>query len=402
MLKKTLIIFFIIVGISAVVFWVKAGNGENVTGWLWGGGTESDGVSPWDGSNTNFGWISANSSNCDVNNDGLSDGTASCPPAGTSIANYGLNIPSGNGNVTGYAWSENLGWIDFNPSGPYPTGPGYSVQRNSNNLVGWARIVSIVQAGSNSGGWQGWIKMNGNNYGVTINSSTGQLNGYAWSDELGWVDFSRAKVPPSPKYLLICRNNCTAGGTSISSLTMDVNDSSSVKACLVDNTTSCNGSNITNATTWNTSDNTKVTVSNGNLTSYNNEGSANITASYVYNASTLSDTLAVTVSDPRDITVCENGNPITTLNMNNGATKHLKAYYNTSGNCSGNDITLDSGTTWTVSPIGIVNLSSGASDEQVDAVNEGTTTITVEYKTKSKNVNVNVGPASKNWKEVTP
>ena len=34
---------------------------------------------------------------------------------------YGVDVEA-NGNVTGYAWSE-IGWIQYNPAGPYPSAP---------------------------------------------------------------------------------------------------------------------------------------------------------------------------------------------------------------------------------------------------------------------------------------
>jgi len=176
----SLIIVFSIIGIGSVLF-VKAGTGYNVSGWLWGGTTE-------DGSNkpersTGLGWIS-------THNSGEGD-------------LYGLYIPSSDGSVSGYAWSENIGWIDFQPSGPYPTNPSYSAKREGNKLTGWARILSIKEANEigNSGGWKGWIKLggtaqDGSSYGVEVDPTTGKLSGYAWSDELGWISFDRASTTP--------------------------------------------------------------------------------------------------------------------------------------------------------------------------------------------------------------
>lgn len=181
---------------------IKAAVG-GVTGWGWGGsesqsdGNQNNGNS---GFETGVGWISMNRINCDSDDDGKSDGTSGCPASGTPIGNYGVNIPSGDGAVTGNAWNENIGWIQFDPSGPYPTTgcnpacPATSVRRSGNDLVGWARIVGIAQesAAGNSGGWSGWIKMKGSNYGVTINGTS--LEGFAWSDELGYINFTGVNI----------------------------------------------------------------------------------------------------------------------------------------------------------------------------------------------------------------
>lgn len=65
-------------------------------------------------------------------------------------------------NVTGFAWSENIGWISFN---------------------------------NTSGG-------GGTNYGVNIAEDTvnniGKLSGYAWSENIGWISFNRADTVAPP------------------------------------------------------------------------------------------------------------------------------------------------------------------------------------------------------------
>lgn len=157
-----------------------------MTGWLWGGG-----AGPNDGTNTNVGWISANNTN-----------------QGSAFT-YGLNIPSSDGPITGsnnYVWSENIGWVSFNEGdlSGCPTGT-CNARRDGDYLRGWARILSIRDAGGNSGGWDGWISLDdklGNLYAVQISKMLGVGSGshtYAWSAsasgaaELGWIDFGQAK-----------------------------------------------------------------------------------------------------------------------------------------------------------------------------------------------------------------
>jgi len=170
---------------------------ENTTGWLWGG--SNDGA----GNNTGVGWASMNDTN---------------PGAGGAVS-YGVNIPdagcSGAGcDLSGYAWSENIGWIDFAPAGPFPavaTGDdyAYAAKRDGDYLRGWARIAGIKteyeKVPSNSGGWEGWIRLSSDAddpilYGVEIAKmdGTGDSPTFAWSGELGWVDFSGALLvfPP--------------------------------------------------------------------------------------------------------------------------------------------------------------------------------------------------------------
>lgn len=215
-MKKTIQTLFILllVFFAAITVKTMAGTGNNLLGWPWGGGTESDGFLPGDGTNTNAGWISLNSLNCDTNDDGKSEGANGCPATGTAVANYGVNVPVVDGNVTGYAWSENLGWLDFAPVGLYPavaSGDDYahSAKRIGNDLKGWIRVVSIKDALAvgNSGGWQGWIRLGSDandpiSYGVSINPD-GTFTGKAWSEELGWLDFSQAFMIPAPPQITL-------------------------------------------------------------------------------------------------------------------------------------------------------------------------------------------------------
>jgi len=110
--------------------------------------------------------------------------------------NYGVRIDPNNGKLSGYAWSSNIGWIKFDPSSPYPGFPNQSARLdfNNNQITGWARACAGTVNGdcassSRTDGWDGWIKMSGTNYGV-IRSGC-KLQGFAWgSDVIGWIKFS--------------------------------------------------------------------------------------------------------------------------------------------------------------------------------------------------------------------
>lgn len=158
---------------------IQASAAQNTIGFAW-----SDTI----------GWISFNSRNCDTDNNGFSDGDiVGCPAAGAIVAAYGVNSDLATGNISGYAWSENIGWIDFDAAGPYPSNPQIPAEFNagSGKLSGWARALS------NGGGWDGWVKMArgpgdpGVNYEVQLNKMTGMFEGYAWgSDVVGWLSYN--------------------------------------------------------------------------------------------------------------------------------------------------------------------------------------------------------------------
>jgi hypothetical protein len=119
---------------------------------------------------------------------------------------YGVNVDSLTGDFSGYAWSENIGWIKFDPAGPYPGAPSSSATLNlsTNEVSGWARACAGAvnpdcTGGTNpdSGGWDGWIKMRGTvpNYGVSLNPGTKEFLGFAWgSDVIGWISFNCADL----------------------------------------------------------------------------------------------------------------------------------------------------------------------------------------------------------------
>jgi hypothetical protein len=143
-------------------------------------------VSGWAWSE-NIGWISFNNT------------------SGGGTTNYGVNVNIINNsydNISGYAWSENIGWIKFDPAGRYPGNPYHSAKvekiGNATTVTGWARACAgTVNGDCNSAtrndGWDGWISLSGSNYKVELKEDTDgcYLDGYAWgSDVVGWIRFS--------------------------------------------------------------------------------------------------------------------------------------------------------------------------------------------------------------------
>lgn len=67
---------------------------------------------------------------------------------------FGLFVNASAAALTGYAWSENIGWIKF-------SGPGY---------------------------------------GVDYDKVAGQFSGYGWSENIGWIKLIPRKMPaPAPE-----------------------------------------------------------------------------------------------------------------------------------------------------------------------------------------------------------
>jgi hypothetical protein len=108
--------------------------------------------------------------------------------------------------ITGDAWSEDMGWIRFNPSG----GSGGV----SNTSEG---VISGYAWGENSG----WINfgpfLNNGATPVSINS-TGQFTGFAWAQNYGWIKFdcsvTNACVTTDWRPISVRGSGTTSGSTS--------------------------------------------------------------------------------------------------------------------------------------------------------------------------------------------
>lgn len=128
---------------------------------------------------SNIGWVSFNCTN-----------DSSC-----GTADYGVN-KNGDGTLVGYAWSSNIGWIQFGGLSGFPSGSGTTASNatvSGSNLVGWARALSYDGAG-----WDGWISLTGTvpTYGVSFSGTT--FTGYAWgSAVIGWLLFDVQNVYPA-------------------------------------------------------------------------------------------------------------------------------------------------------------------------------------------------------------
>ncbi len=192
---RTISIGLIAIVISFAGFLLVSHSADGVLGWLWGGSTDENigcaiaPCAPTLDNATGVGWMN--------------------PASGSNP----VVVPDGNGPVTGYAWSSNVGWIDFSPEGPYPAAPDHGVERIGSTLQGWARVVSIAEAAglNNAGGWEGWIKLSPSyNGGVQLKS--GMFEGFAWSGELGWIEFTNAVGTPPGGCTDLGDPNCTETG----------------------------------------------------------------------------------------------------------------------------------------------------------------------------------------------
>ena len=203
-IRKHILLLGVVLGVLLFIInhftTVFASTTESLRGFAWGGTTSADGA--YQGA----GWISMNN---------LSDGSG---------VSYGVQVPYTNGSLSGYAWSEHYGWISFNGSDLSGCSPALSqATRSGNSITGGARILAMRDAGANAGGFDGCISLSGSGYGLSITGSASpySLSGYAWSSDLGWLDFSGVTVVLDPAATLsvssctisIGQSSCNANGT---------------------------------------------------------------------------------------------------------------------------------------------------------------------------------------------
>jgi len=207
----TLLMFVIAFGLSLGIVYYELGSRQNVKISSASPGNNVTGYA-W---SANVGWVSFNCTN-------------DSPACGSS--NYGVSVDLTPGHFSGYAWSPNVGWISFNETGA----PDYAFNLSCNaagscaasgnctacynwtdsKVYGWGKILTM--------GDNGWVKFNGNKQdeqpwlaGVSIDQVTGDFSGWAWNANadksgIGWLSFN-------------CSNDSPACGSSNYKVTSNVN-----------------------------------------------------------------------------------------------------------------------------------------------------------------------------------
>ncbi len=211
-MKKFLFLFFVFFGIFGFLNFSNAAeyncNGSqkcvDVQGYLWGA---DNGTNPPGG----IGWIN-------LNNTSSGSDTA-------NGADYKVTFNRDTWEFTGYAYSENYGYIKFGGLSNFPSGNEACVTnvkggddcdvhmiKNTNGsyeMVGYARFCFVYETGCSGtlkpsnelGGFDGWIGFKGTNFSITYSTSTNSFQGYAWGggsgdpnnseygQGVGWIKF---------------------------------------------------------------------------------------------------------------------------------------------------------------------------------------------------------------------
>lgn len=164
---------FVIEKVSAQVF--PMSEPIPMAGYIWSG---------YNNSNEGIGWISMHCSN-----------TSSCAENGG--VDYGVGLKK-NGDIEGFAWSPNIGWVQFGNlnTSNMPNNQGNARVTEDGDLLGWARAIAGRESGA---GWDGWILLSSSQWGIKFDFTTGETittpsNVYSWAwggdTVAGWLDFS--------------------------------------------------------------------------------------------------------------------------------------------------------------------------------------------------------------------
>ncbi|HUO75566.1 MAG TPA: carboxypeptidase-like regulatory domain-containing protein [Candidatus Paceibacterota bacterium] len=98
-----------------------------------------------------------------------------------------IDVPT-SGALTGYVWGENIGWVSLNCSNTSSCGTvDYGVTNSGGTLsgYGWGENVGWISFSCSNTSSCGTV-----DYGVTIDGTTGDFSGFAWGENIGWVSLN--------------------------------------------------------------------------------------------------------------------------------------------------------------------------------------------------------------------
>jgi hypothetical protein len=138
---------------------------------------------------SNIGWVSFNSA----------DSGAGGGPYKVRLSQTGTTF-----KFQDYAWSPNIGWISFNSADTLgcPSASNAVLSTTTGDVMGTIRAVTAM---GRTDGWDGCIELSGTNHatrdftgngGVTFDNRDNYIKGYAWGgDVMGWLQFVNVSCP---------------------------------------------------------------------------------------------------------------------------------------------------------------------------------------------------------------
>ncbi len=249
---------------------------------------------------SNIGWISLNCM------EGSTTGASVCG-TGTGQSNYSVSVNPTTGAFSGYAWSSNIGWLSFQTGDvTSQCGTVASLNTSTNKVSGWGRFLS----GSTTAGWDGCVNMGTTGtttpgYAVKyVTSGSPNLVDYAWgSDVVGWMAFYGNLSLGAPSVDLKVNHS---GITSDGPVTIASGGATVRLSWTTNNVTSCSGGTTLGASAtpsqseWSSTTPTPTTGATVSVPVASNSTSSTVAHTYTIRCSngttTVSDSVVVNVT----------------------------------------------------------------------------------------------------------
>ncbi|MFZ2038550.1 MAG: carboxypeptidase-like regulatory domain-containing protein, partial [Minisyncoccia bacterium] len=222
----------------------------------------------------------------------------------TTSGSTTLSVNVTDTEVTGYAFGENIGWINLHSAST----TSWGVENDGNgNLSGYAWSTNI-----------GWINFDTASTSVTIDSN-GYFHGYAWNNVKGWISFNCEDVETDIASTTYCADNNnykvrTTWDASTLSVTCSGSPSSlAINGNVVWTAVPLDGSGYTYS--WSGTDSLSGTNSTTSLT-YTTSGTKNAFITVTSGLNTATSTCSILVNSGGGTVVD------TTLTCTNGATNY--------------------------------------------------------------------------------
>lgn len=133
------------------------------------------------------------------------------------FTNYNSNVTVDDttGNFSGYAFLEDVGWVDFG-STDNPLGP-INLNLTTGAVTGKAYVLNTAA----------YLDFTNYNSNVTVALATGVFSGYVFSEDAGWIDFSDTGVSSASPFLPTAPSGLSGSADSSTAITWSWTDNSS-------------------------------------------------------------------------------------------------------------------------------------------------------------------------------
>jgi hypothetical protein len=127
----------------------------------------------------------------------------------TALAFMFIATPTFAANVSGFAWSESVGWFDFSNA---TLGDDSLIGYAFNDNTGWLALEGVTNTDGAFGGYA-WSESVGYFDFSNASFSDGNFMGYAYNDNTGWLSFENGTVTSTYAPVVASTSRSSSGGT---------------------------------------------------------------------------------------------------------------------------------------------------------------------------------------------